>query len=225
MTRTEIDDWLKERNITPDCKLSSGIPKFIKKNMMEDFKRETGSNSDNPTELLYLYLHPGINTKCPVCGNDLPFQNFFNGYRKACCQKCSSILTVQKGKQTLLEKYGVENAMQVQEFKDKCFEDVDYNARHQKAVETNLKKYGVDNPMKVEEFKNKLRDTSIEKYGVDNPSQSNEVHQKMINTNLERYGTEYVGQNPEIKEKMLNTKKVKKEERLKNLRKEAGLDE
>lgn len=225
MTKNEIDTWLKERNITSDCKLSSGVPKFIKKNMMEDFKRETGSNSDNPTELLYLYLHPGINTKCPVCGNDLPFQNFFNGYRKACCRKCSSILTVQKGKQTLLEKYGVENAMQVQEFKDKCFEGVDYNARHQKAVETNLEKYGVDNPMKVEEFKNKLRDTSIEKYGVDNPSQSNEVHQKMVNTNLERYGTEYVGQNSKIKEKMLNTKRIKREERLKNLRKEAGLNE
>lgn len=202
MTKTEIDKWLEERNVTPDCKLNSGIPRLIKKSMMLDFQRETGSNSENPTELLYLYLHPGVNTNCPICGNPLKFQNYYNGYRKACSKKCADILTVEGAKKTFMANYGVTNAMQVQEFKEKALKDANYETRAQKAKITFEEKYGADNPMKVEEFKDKLKQTNLNKYGVDNYAKTEESTNKMRQTNLKNYGVEYSSQREDVKQKL-----------------------
>ena len=57
------------------------------------------------------------------------------------CTKCSRKKSRVLAKETMLNKYGADNAMKVKEFQDK-------------AKETNLRKYGVDNPMKNEKVKN-----------------------------------------------------------------------
>lgn len=66
-----------------------------------------------------------------------------------------------KMKNTLLERYGNENYVNV----DKC-------------KETCLKKYGVENPYQSEEIKEKIKQTMLERYGVENYSQTREFHKK-----------------------------------------------
>ena len=61
-----------------------------------------------------------------------------------------------KCKNTLLEKYGVDNVMKIPEVKEK-------------AVQTNLERYGETNPSKSKEIIDKISATSQEKYNVEFP--------------------------------------------------------
>ena len=200
MTKQEIDKWIEDNHIAIGAPLNSGIPRYIKKNLLKDFQRETNSNSGNPTELLYLYLNPSVNRKCPICGQPLKFQNFYNGYRKACSSKCSHALTAQKGKETNLERYGVSNPMQREEIKAKQKRDEEsYKLSNLKAQETLLKKYGANNPMKIKEFKDRLVSNNLEKYGVNNPAKLESSKAKTVQTCLEKYGVEYYSQTEKAK--------------------------
>lgn len=93
---------------------------------------------------------------------------------------------------TMLKKYGVNNSMYVDEFKNKI-------------KDTNLIKYGVDNPMKNSEIKDKTQKTCMEIYGVKNPNQNIEVIEKRKNTCLEKYGYTMPLNNKDIKQKAKNT--------------------
>lgn len=200
MDREEINKWLKEKNVEIGKPLNSGIPRLIKSKYLNDFKRETNSDSNNATELLYLFLNPKVNTKCPICGNPLPFQNFYNGYRKACCKKCSGILTVQNSKQTCINKYGVSNPMKVESLKNKNRKNINDKARLEKARNTLKEKYGVSNPMQIDSVKRKVRSNTIEKYGVDNVAKLDSSKEKAKNTNLKKYGKEWFTQTDKAKE-------------------------
>lgn len=130
------------------------------------------------------------------------------------CQHCS----IHKGKQTNLQKYGVEYTTQSEQMKEK-------------SKQTWMRKYGADNPNKVQSIKNKRASTNLEcygnicslngitrekikqnnltKYGVEHYSQTNEYKEKWKKTNLERYGVENPMQNNVIKEKSMKNKKNK----------------
>lgn len=95
----------------------------------------------------------------------------------------------KKAVATYLERYGVENPMQLPEFREK-------------ARRTSLAKYGADNPMKVAVFKEKAKKTSIARYGVENPLQSKEIQAKVRKTNIERYGSENSSSAPGIRAKI-----------------------
>jgi hypothetical protein len=95
-------------------------------------------------------------------------------------------------KETNLQKYGVENTFQVEEFK-------------QKSKQTCMQVYGVEHPIQSEEIKNKVKETNIEKYGTICPIQNEKIQNKIIESNLEKYGVEYVLQSPEIREKIKQT--------------------
>lgn len=97
-----------------------------------------------------------------------------------------------KIKSTMMDKYGVENAMQSQEIKNKI-------------KQTNLEKYGTESPLQSEIIREKIKNTCIIKYGVDNPAKSQEIKTKMKKTNLKKYGVEYILQSKEIKDKMCCT--------------------
>ena len=98
----------------------------------------------------------------------------------------------------MIERYGVEFAMESQEFINKSIETcrerygVDYPGISEQAIEkkkeTCIEKYGVDSYSKTEEFKNKVKTTCIEKYGTENPMSVKEFQDKAKNTCLERYG-------------------------------------
>ena len=98
----------------------------------------------------------------------------------------------KKYEDTCMEKYGVRNAAQSQEVKNK-------------AKATCQEKYGGNSAMCSEEIQDKAKDTNLERYGVENPMQCKEIQDKMKTTNLERYGAENPAQNEEIKNKVLDS--------------------
>jgi hypothetical protein len=95
----------------------------------------------------------------------------------------------EKGKQTCLEKYGVQYATQNKEIKEK-------------RANTNIELYGSANTFQVEEFKEKSRQTCLENHGVEYSMQNKEIKEKSKKTCLEKYGCEFVSQNTEIMNKM-----------------------
>jgi hypothetical protein len=155
-----------------------------------------------------------IDVKCDACGFEKSIQyvkyiqntkNFTEMY--CCCPKCA----VQKQKDTMINRYGVETSFQLEEFKEKskktCLEKYGVENPFQseeiknKIKETNLGRYGVENPFHVEKFKK----TCLEKYGVENPFQSEEIKDKIKETNLDRYGVENPIQNKDIYSKVKKT--------------------
>jgi len=113
------------------------------------------------------------------CGEEgeKTFDNLIIGMG-AFCKKCINIRRQKLRKQTNLEKYGVEHALQADIFK---------NAYKQ----TSLLKYGVDNPMKHKDI--------IEKQKLN--CNTEDVNNRRKQTNLERYGVENSMQNAELAEK------------------------
>jgi hypothetical protein len=97
-----------------------------------------------------------------------------------------------KAKETCLDKYGVENYSQTDEFKERF-------------KSTNLERYGVDNPNKCDMVREKTKRTNLERYGVDNPNKCDSVKEKRKNTMLERYGVENYASTDEFKEQVKKT--------------------
>jgi hypothetical protein len=93
-----------------------------------------------------------------------------------------------KGKQTCLDKYGVENPMQSNEVKEK-------------GKQTCIEKYGVEHPMLSVEVKDKIKQTCLDKYGVEYSLQSVGVREKGKQTCIEKYGVEHPMQVADIFDK------------------------
>lgn len=118
---------------------------------------------------------------------------------------------INKSKQALKEKYGVEHPSKLPDFNDKVkkskkekYGDENYNNRD-KAKKTLLKNYSVDNPMKINSSKEKSKNTKKEKYDDENYNN----REKAEKTCLENYGTKHHLQNEEILYKMKNTNQIK----------------
>ena len=137
--------------------------------------------------------------KC-YCGNSVVFEGFTKGYRKYCSRKCmnsdpakkeavrqtcinkyggpapcSSKEVFSKMENTMTQRYGHRNALQIPSIKEKVFGTIN-------------KKYGgVLGASKV--LMNKAKQTCLERYGVEHSHQCPEIIQRVMATNLERYGT------------------------------------
>lgn len=103
----------------------------------------------------------------------------------------------KKIRETLLDKYGVENVSQIDEVK-------------KKKVETLQKNLGVDNPFKSEKIKQKIKETLIQKFGVDSPRKSEVLNRKAIETTKRNWGVENYTQSQKYKDSILE--KWRKEE-------------
>ena len=104
--------------------------------------------------------------KCANCGqiSEQPYLGEKN--IRSVCKKCYKMMSIEKTKKTLLEKYGVDNVAKIPKVKEKM-------------KQTNLKKYGCIAPAQNESIKNKQRETLKKKYGNTNPgAQAN--HEKFI---------------------------------------------
>jgi hypothetical protein len=114
------------------------------------------------------------------CKNEakITFKMFLQGQR---CPKCA----IQKRKETNLERYGNEVAINSNKIKEVWIEKV-------------------KNRTDEEEIQNKRKETNIEKYGEEFP------FLKMKETYLEKYGVEYAMQNVNIFEKSMNKSKSNK---------------
>lgn len=127
------------------------------------------------------------------------------------CKKCGRHAAAASGKATMLERHGVENAMQLESTKAK-------------ARETTRAKHGVDHYTQTDEYREKVRASNLENYGVEFTAQRDDVKAKIAETfdarygghhikteeskakqratNLKRYGVENVAQSEEVKAKI-----------------------
>jgi len=107
---------------------------------------------------------------------------------------------VQHNKKTMISRYGVEHALQLESAKEKFRQTnierrgVEYPTQskevQEKVQKTVQKKYGVYNIFQSEDIKEKITKTNIKKYGVESPQQNAEIREKTEETNLKRYGVE-----------------------------------
>jgi very-short-patch-repair endonuclease len=134
-----------------------------------------------------------VEVKCDYCGKiyEKRYMNYYNQnilaqIKNDCCSDCLQI----KAKESLIEKYNVDNSGKLEESQEK-------------RKNTLIDKYGVDNPMKVDEVKEKLKETMNEKYGVDWFSQTDDFKIKTKETFLKNYGVENPTQNSLIRRKQI----------------------
>ena len=122
---------------------------------------------------------------------------------------------LSKRKETLLARYGVDNAAKSREIYEKVKKTnlerygVEYSAQadvvKEKIKTTNLKKYGVECSFQAEVVKEKIKATNLERYGVDNPSKSTIIKSKIVESNRKNLGVDYPMQSKEVMDKSMVT--------------------
>jgi hypothetical protein len=154
-----------------------------------------------------------IDVLCDVCGYKKSIQyNLYNKNIKkynlyACSNSCASF----KNKLTSLEKYGIENFVNVEKSKetkflkygDKNYQNVekikktklerwgDENFNNKEKIkQTNLNKWGVSCTLESDIIKEKIKKTNLQKYGNEDSRKSKIVVDKRKHTNLKKFGVE-----------------------------------
>lgn len=197
-----------------------------------------GDEFDVRVEDLPSQSHAYVKVQCDYCGviSLAKYQNYNNRSEtdgKCACKRCKNDKamntfkqvynvdnpfqldsTIEKSKQTCLEKYGVERYQQTQEFKDTvaqtCLEKygstcyITSEEGKERIKKINNEKFGRDYPFGNPEITKKLLATQEEKYGGVGMA-SPEVREKIQQTNLEKYGNVNPLQLPEIKAKARQT--------------------
>ena len=158
-----------------------------------------------------------IIAKCVYCDDDMIEKSFrvLAQNKNFNCKSCQKKSTIERRKNTNLERFGVECSLQNEEIKQRIkntnlerygVENVLLNKDiRRKIKETNLEKYGVENVLLNKDVRRKIKETTLKNYGVEYVMQNDEIKQKSKNTNLEKYGVENPAQNKEIRQKMKNT--------------------
>lgn len=108
------------------------------------------------------------------------------------CPVCGA----QKQKQTLLDRYGVDNPMKLRSV-------------YEKARETSKARYGHEWAVSSDAVQSKIANTNQLKYGCVRPCGSPVVREKMLNTMRLRYGVDNPGQVSEFREKARRTCEAK----------------
>jgi len=99
---------------------------------------------------------------------------------------------VDKIKQSMIDKYGVENANKLPEIR-------------QKIAKTNIDRYGGVSPMASPDVKDKMISTNNERYGTDYALQSIDIQKKIQKTMIDNYGAISPIHNQDIKNKIKET--------------------
>ena len=158
-----------------------------------------------------------LNGPPPYCeyGNKRQFKSFNLGYRNGCIKgnkcKCVGKIRKEKQKQTMLERYGVDDANFLQSVVEK-------------RKQTMLKRYGVEfasqskiimqkqqeskkkrSEKQKTETKLKTQNTMLQKYGVTHHMKNTHQQQKVKDTTKERHGFEFPLQNVDSKIKFKNS--------------------
>lgn len=154
---------------------------------------KAGDYIDVKIEDLPQRSHVKVQVQCDYCGKEYEMTldsatAQLAKYPKIACKDCKG----KKQRDVTLEKYGVENTMQLKECKEKI-------------KQTMIERYGVDNPQKSKEIHERQQKTMIEKYGHKCPLNNPEIRTKAFQTINSRYGTDYPLQNVEIRNKAIKT--------------------
>ena len=166
--------------------------------------------------------------KCKICGKGVSkFISYTKGYKETCSKKCTNILKygcehpmqskqVQENlKQSIINKYGVDNAFKSEEIKNKIksknlekygCENPQQNLNiRQKTIKTNLKRYGTESALSSDLIREKIKKTNLERYGVETPMENEKCKNNFKLSMKEKYGVENPLQIPEIIEKVKKT--------------------
>lgn len=154
---------------------------------------KAGDYIDVKIEDLPQLSHVKVQVQCDYCGKEYEMTldsatAQLAKYPKIACKDCKG----KKQRDVTLEKYGVENTMQLKECREKI-------------KQTMIERYGVDNPQKSKEIHERQQKTMIEKYGHKCPLNNPEIRAKAFQTINSRYGTDYPFQNAEIRDKAFKT--------------------
>lgn len=177
-------------NLIAGVKSYVAYRKIIRDNYpLIDQKLEDGPY-DRYAENLYLFLEDMVERPKCECGTILKYIDRSLGYGKFCSTKCSANSTktidqrlhttnsqsiehrsaiINKRKQTMLDKYGVEHALKHPEFINRAkqsLKSLDQQTISNTRKNTILNKYGVDNSWDIPGLKEKIQQTNLKKYGV-----------------------------------------------------------
>lgn len=205
MTKEEIIKLMDEKN-----KRGFVAPAYFKKYHPETYAKidATYDGTISFVEKLHCY----VNDVSPYCANGekRKFMGYKYGYYHsvATCV-CDKNCRTNAHKSTMLERHGVEHALQSDVFQNKCKETLKRNhgvetaqaAGREKRILTNLKKYGVENPLQSKIIQEKISKTNIERYGVSRPFSRVDIQQQIQDRWLGINGTKgYVKTQEQIQE-------------------------
>lgn len=161
---------------------------------------------------------------CVICGKQFEIDVRAYSDKKTCSEECRYLSAAQNKdieamksniKKTLMERYGVENPMQIPGVKDKIKNTnldrygsewyTQTEAYVEAASKTCNEKYGVDHPLKAKVVRDKIIATNNQKYGVDCVFQAESIKDKIKDSNRKKYGVDNPLQNDKIKSKALQT--------------------
>lgn len=188
----------------------------------------------HPKEVRDVYCEGPHYKKCAICGKDFEVDVRRDPYVETCSKECMGRLMSQnhdyaKGSQThkknLLEKYGVENSMQIPGVVDTMIKNnlakygtkwyMQTDAYRESVKKSCQEKYGVDHHLQAKEVKEKRAETVRNKYGADNIFASKFGKERIKSTMLEKYGVEHSMQVPEFRRKAVsNARQSGLEERI-----------
>ena len=145
-----------------------------------------------PQQYYDQYLAQPGDGKCRECGNPTSFRSIGQGYKEFCSKRCAakhiasdSERNAHKSaayKQTMQEKYSVDNGAQIE-------------AAKEKRKDTMVKRYGVRYYSESPDFKYKYRESCLRKYGKESYALTEEYRERVLKTNNERYGADYWSKN------------------------------
>ena len=128
---------------------------------------------------------------CSYCDKEYFVKTFLGNWRKNNIQKtgkggvdCNAFCSFECGMKyrndqkikTCLEKYGVKNAFQKKEIREKALKGTKSKNCVEKRKKTCLKKYGYENPSQDENIKKKKEQTCFKHYGVSSSFKLKRVH-------------------------------------------------
>lgn len=142
-----------------------------------------------------VYCYDTHYKSCEVCGKQFIVDVRRDPYVKTCSRECRYKLASRNTdraaatdtlKATMIDKYGVDNAMKLQSSKDKI-------------MATNMSRYGSEWYSQTDECKHAVKDLSNKKYGCDHHLSSQIVINKRKDTCIQKYGVDNVSKIPEVR--------------------------
>lgn len=153
--------------------------------------------------------------KCKVvnCNNIISKKK--NGeWIKYCCLDCKKIGVALQIRDTMQERHGVVNTLQLEVTKEKSKNTIKqtYGVDHvmhsdifkDKLIATNLERFGYPSVLQSESVKDKIKITNMERYGYTNVGESQLIKDRIVERNMEKYGC-HPSQLPEVHEKKMKS--------------------
>ena len=179
--------------------------------LLNNFCKENNLNILENFEETTVNCNVKLTSKCIIDDCNEFFNKKFHILYKTkifTCKNCTTKQRLKNYKESIMNKYGVENINQLQEIKDK-------------KIINCLNKYGVKNINQLQEIKDKIKNTNklkyiekhnnlppvpiidkkqviFEKYGTHDYRNSDYIKNKIKQTVLERYGVDHISKSIEV---------------------------